>query len=68
MNGIQWMTMDFTDFKGDSQSDDQPYLHINDDYQFRWDIKDDLNDKDNGFMCKKVIFCYDYFKARIRLP
>ena len=30
-----------------------PYLHMNFDNQFAWDTKDDANDRDNGFICKK---------------
>lgn len=32
-----------------------PYLHMNYDNDFAWDTKDDANDKDNGFVCKKAI-------------
>ena len=32
-----------------------PYLHMNFDSQFAWDTKDDANDKDNGFICKKKV-------------
>ena len=30
-----------------------PYLHMNFDSEFAWDTKDDANDKDNGFICKR---------------
>ena len=30
-----------------------PYLHMNFDNGFDWDTKDDANDQDNGFICKK---------------
>ena len=30
-----------------------PYLHMNFDNGFQWDTKDDANDKDNGFICKR---------------
>ena len=30
-----------------------PYLHMNYDNGFQWDTKDDANDKDNGFVCKR---------------
>ena len=30
-----------------------PYLHMNFDSDFAWDTKDDANDKDNGFICKR---------------
>ena len=44
--------MDFTDFVKDEPKG-SPYLHMNFDSQFAWDTKDDANDKDNGFICKK---------------
>merc|ERR1719500_2132234 len=54
--GLQWMSgmeMTFTDFvKG--QPNGAPYLHMNYDNQFKWDTKDDANDQDNGFICKKI--------------
>ena len=53
---IQWLTgkvMSFTDWKNDKEPEGQPYLHMNFDDDFRWDTKDDGNDKDNGFICKK---------------
>jgi len=53
--GLQWMTgqpMDFTNFVKDEPKGN-PYLHMNFDAQFAWDTKDDANDKDNGFICKK---------------
>merc|ERR1711973_627614 len=52
---LQWMTgaeMTFTDFVKD-QPNGLPYLHMNFDSQFKWDTKDDANDKDNGFICKR---------------
>ena len=55
--GVYWMTgqaMDFTDFKDKNEPAGLPYLHMNFDAQFKWDTKDDANDKDNGFICKKV--------------
>ena len=55
---IQWVTgkvMTFTDWKNDKEPEGQPYLHMNFDDDFRWDTKDDGNDKDNGFICKKPI-------------
>ena len=53
--GLQWLTgaeMTFTDFKKDEPAGN-PYLHMNFDAGFKWDTKDDANDKDNGFICKK---------------
>ena len=55
--GLQWITgqpMAFTDFKDDKEPAGNPYLHMNFDAQFKWDTKDDANDKDNGFICKKA--------------
>ena len=46
--------MAFTDFKDDKEPAGNPYLHMNFDAQFKWDTKDDANDKDNGFICKKA--------------
>jgi len=55
-HGLQWMSgaeMVFNDFVQD-QPNGLPYLHMNYDNQFKWDTKDDSNDRDNGFICKKV--------------
>ena len=55
---IHWLTgkvMSFTDWKNDKEPEGQPFLHMNFDDDFRWDTKDDGNDKDNGFICKKPI-------------
>ena len=30
-----------------------PYLHMDYDENFAWNTKDDANDQDNGFICKK---------------
>merc|ERR1719410_2295542 len=54
--GLQWISgveMTFTDFVKD-QPNGLPYLHMNFDNQFKWDTKDDADDKDNGFICKKL--------------
>merc|ERR1712241_291823 len=54
--GLQWMTgaqMNFRDFV-DDEPKGEPYLHMNFDKAFRWDTKNDANDKDNGFVCKKL--------------
>ena len=33
-----------------------PYMHLNFDANFgRWDTKDDANDQDNGFICKRPV-------------
>lgn len=53
--GLQWMTgapLEFSNFVKD-QPNGQPYLHMNFDNQFAWDTKDDANDQDNGFICKR---------------
>ena len=54
---LQWLTgaeMVFRDFKNNEEPAGSPFLHMNFDDQFRWDTKDDANDKDNGFICKKA--------------
>ena len=56
--GLQWLTgqpMAFTDFKNKDEPAGQPFLHMNFDAQFKWDTKDDANDKDNGFICKRAL-------------
>jgi len=55
--GMQWITgaaMEFKNFVKD-QPDGTPYAHMNYDLQFQWDSKDDANDKDNGFICKRPV-------------
>ena len=52
---LRWMTgeeMSFKDFVNNEPAG-SPYLHMNFDLEFRWDTKDDANDKDNGFVCKR---------------
>ena len=44
--------MDFSNFV-EGEPKGSPYLHMNFDNQFSWDTKDDANDRDNGFVCKK---------------
>merc|ERR1712141_828374 len=54
---MQWLSgkpMTFNNFKKDEPAG-QPWLHMNFDADFAWDTKDDANDKDNGFICKKPI-------------
>ena len=46
--------MEFKNFVKD-QPDGTPYAHMNYDLQFQWDSKDDANDKDNGFICKRPV-------------
>jgi hypothetical protein len=53
---LRWMTgeeMTFTNFI-DGEPAGNPYLHMNFDKGFSWDTKDDANDKDNGFVCKRT--------------
>jgi len=53
---MQWVTgapMDFHNFVKD-QPDGNPYCHMNFDLQFQWDAKNDANDQDNGFICKRA--------------
>merc|ERR1719479_654408 len=55
--GMQWITgapMEFRDFKNNDEPAGNPFLHMNFDDEFRWDTKDDANDQDNGFICKKA--------------
>merc|ERR1711997_1141984 len=55
--GMYWMTgnpMNFHNFV-DNQPDGQPYAHADFDLGFSWNAKDDANDKDNGFICKRPI-------------
>ena len=55
--GFHWNTgapMAFTDFyKGANKG--KPYLHLNFDHDFAWDTKNDRNDRDNRYICKKSI-------------
>ena len=44
--------MTFSNFVKDEPKGN-PYLHMNFDAGFAWDTKDDANDQDNGFICKK---------------
>merc|ERR1712198_166623 len=56
--GLQWMSgapMEFRDFKNNDEPAGNPFLHMNFDDEFRWDTKDDANDQDNGFVCKRQI-------------
>ena len=46
--------MEFKNFVKD-QPDGTPYAHMNFDLQFQWDSKDDANDQDNGFICKRPV-------------
>ena len=44
--------MVFKDFKAGEPAG-LPFTHMNFDAKFQWDTKDDANDKDNGFVCKR---------------
>ena len=37
----------------ENQPDGKPYAHMDFDLKFAWNAKDDANDQDNGFICKK---------------
>jgi len=54
---MQWITgnpMTFANFAKD-QPDGQPYAHLDFDLGFAWNAKDDANDQDNGFICKRAV-------------
>ena len=56
-DGFQWNTgapMDFTDFYPGANTG-KPYLHLNYDQDFSWDTKNDRNDRDNRYICKKSV-------------
>ena len=46
--------MNFNNFVKD-QPDSNPYAHMDYDLGFSWNAKDDANDKDNGFICKRPL-------------
>ena len=46
--------MTFANFAKD-QPDGQPYAHLDFDLGFAWNAKDDANDQDNGFICKRAV-------------
>ena len=46
--------MNFKNFVKD-QPDSNPYAHMDYDLGFSWNAKDDANDKDNGFICKRPL-------------
>ena len=46
--------MEFKNFAKD-QPDGQPYAHLDFDLGFGWNAKDDANDQDNGFICKRAV-------------
>ncbi len=52
---MYWVTgaeRGFNDFVADEPKG-RPYLHMDFDLDFQWNTKDDANDQDNGFICKK---------------
>jgi len=56
-HNMYWMTgnpMTFQNFVKD-QPDGNPYAHMDFDQGFAWNAKDDANDKDNGFICKRPL-------------
>ena len=46
--------MSFDNFVED-QPDGNPYCHMDYDLQFAWNAKNDANDQDNGFICKRPV-------------
>ena len=46
--------MKFKDFVN-KQPDGNYYTHMNYDLKYQWDAKDDTNDQDNGFICKRLV-------------
>ena len=55
---MQWMTgQDMSQFNNfvENQPDGQPYSHLDYDLDFAWNAKDDSNDQDNGFICKRPV-------------
>ena len=55
--GLHWITgapMAFTDFYQGAKKG-KPFLHMNYDKDFAWDTKNDKNDRDNRYICKKSV-------------
>ncbi len=46
--------MAYVDFV-DGEPSGKPYVHMDYDLGFAWNTKDDANDQDNGFVCKRAI-------------
>ena len=46
--------MTFGNWK-ENEPSGKPYAHMNFDSDFAWDTKDDANDQDNGFVCKRPV-------------
>ena len=54
---LRWSTgapMDFLDFYQGANTG-KPFLHMNFDKDFAWDTKNDKNDRDNRYICKKSV-------------
>ncbi len=45
--------MDFLNFV-DGEPNGKPYTHMDFDTGFAWNTKDDADDQDNGFVCKRA--------------
>ena len=55
--GLHWITgapMTFTDFYQGAKKG-ETFLHMNYDKDFAWDTKNDKNDRDNRYICKKSV-------------
>ena len=55
--GLHWITgapMIFTDFYEGAKKK-KSFLHMNFDKDFAWDTKNDKNDRDNRYICKKSV-------------
>ena len=55
--GLHWITgapMIFTDFYQGTKKG-KPSLHMNFDQDSAWDTKNDKNDRDNRYICKKSV-------------
>ena len=64
---MEWITgneMCFDNF-AQNQPDGNPYSHLDYNLDFGWNAKDDANDQDNGFICKRPIFTICIFEMTI---
>ena len=55
--GLHWITgapMTFTDFYQGAKKR-KPFLHMNYDKDFAWDTKNEWDDRDNRYICKKSV-------------
>lgn len=52
---MYWLTGNPMEFKNFVQNEPagRPYAHMDFDLKFAWNTKDDANDRDNGFICKR---------------